>query len=111
MKGDCHICFSVSKRCRNPYESYGEICVGCGCCSSNKLRAARAQMALYMRLLEEKRRFDGWFYDDPQILELQRKNNAESIKYFEDEIAKYRKIVEELEAADGGIEQKDPGGA
>lgn len=27
-----HISRSVMKNCQNPYDSYGEICVGCNCC-------------------------------------------------------------------------------
>lgn len=26
------ICKSVMENCQNPYDSYGEICVGCNCC-------------------------------------------------------------------------------
>ncbi len=27
-----NVCKSIMKNCQNPYDSYGEICVGCNCC-------------------------------------------------------------------------------
>lgn len=27
-----NVCKSIMKKCQNPYDSYGEICVGCNCC-------------------------------------------------------------------------------
>ena len=29
---ELHISRSVMANCQNPYDSYGEICVGCNCC-------------------------------------------------------------------------------
>lgn len=93
-----HISIAVSKNCYNLYESYGEICVGCGCCSSDKQRRIKARLALNRRMLKEEQEFDRWA-DDPEIRALQEKNVAENILLFEKEIAKY-----EAELADGGAE-------
>ena len=46
-----HICFSVTKDCVNP-DSYGEICVGCQCCSKDKNIRYPAGLKLYQKLLE-----------------------------------------------------------
>lgn len=97
MSGDIHVDFACSEKCRNPFESYGMICVGCGCCSEDKLTAAKALLALHERLLDEAENFDGWFHDDPELMEIQKKNVAANIEWSEEKIAEYRKIIEELE--------------
>ena len=42
------ICKSVMDNCKNPYDSYGEICVGCNCCGrfrENNMWEARYELA------------------------------------------------------------------
>ena len=90
------ISIAVNKRCYNLYESYGEICVGCGCCSSNKQKRLEARIALHKRLIENDRTFDQWC-DDPDLRALQERNIAENIAFSEKAIAKY-----EAELMDGG---------
>ena len=83
----------VKKNCYNPFESYGEICVGCGCCSEDELTAAKARLALHRRLLEELENFNNWF-DDPEMRDIQKRNVEASIKWSKEQIAHYQMIVE-----------------
>lgn len=49
-----HICKSVMKNCKNPYDSYGEICVGCNCCGRfDESTMWEARYELAVRQLQE----------------------------------------------------------
>lgn len=97
-----HICFAVNKNCYNLYDSYGMICVGCGCCSSDKQRRYTARLELNKRMLKEQHEFNLWD-DDPEMRTLQERNIAENITFFEKEIAKYEKKLAEF--TDGGLKE------
>ena len=96
-----HIDVGVKKNCYNPFESFGEICVGCGCCSDNKLEAARARLALHERLLEDDKKFDGWATDDPALLEIQKENVAADISWNNMMIRYYKAIIAAEEQVNG----------
>ena len=90
-----HICFSVQKNCWNLRDSYGEICVGCGCCSKYKKERHKNRLEALKRWNEENDRFDGWC-DDPEIRKLQEKNTKANRKYFARMIRYYeRKVAED----------------
>ena len=88
-----HISCGVGKNCWNFYDSYGEICVGCGCCSPNPLDRAKARLAFCERRLEEEKAFDGWIEG---MKELQEKNRQSNIRYFKRRIRYYKKRIEML---------------
>ena len=88
--------YAVSNRCWNPYESYGEICVGCGCCSKDKVTRYKARYELCRRIIEDLVSFDGWF-DEPELRDLQERNIATDLKHFRRCMAYYKKRLEELE--------------
>ena len=96
-----HISFSASSKCYNLYDSYGMICVGCGCCSTNKQKRLMSRIELHKRLLKEDLEFDQWF-DEPEGRKLQEMNVANNIKFHKDYIAKY-----EAELKAGGAEDED----
>lgn len=91
-----HISVQASNRCYNLYESYGEICVGCGCCSTNKHKRLTSRIELHKRLIEHDKNFNYWA-DDPDLRAIQEKNIAENIAFSEKAIAMY-----EAELMDGG---------
>ena len=62
---EAHICYSVTKKCWNPYDSFGEICVGCGCCSDDPIKRAEARLKVSKDQLEDRRKFDMWD-EDPE---------------------------------------------
>lgn len=46
---ELHISRSVMENCQNPYDSYGEICVGCNCCGrmgEDTMWQARYELAI-----------------------------------------------------------------
>ena len=90
-----HISDQVKTECWNFYDSYGEICVHCGCCSSNPRIQAKARLKVLRRELEECENFTDWD-EDIDLRRLQESNIQSNIKYFKKEIAKYEKIRRKL---------------
>ena len=95
-----HICRSVSERCWNPYDSYGEICVGCGCCSPDPVERATARLEVSKQRLDNELHFDNWMEG---CEELQRKIRASNIRFFKRRIRYYTKRLKEL-----GVKINDP---
>lgn len=71
--------------CWNGAESYGVICVHCGCCAEDQIEQARNRLkVLKQRLNEEyktKRKF----------------NKVETIRYLSKEIEHYQKVLKEVQ--------------
>lgn len=96
------MCMSVSEDCINR-NSYGVICVLCGCCSRNsnyKDRIIRT-IKYYKECLEEQYNFNRWS-DDGYLKKIQERNVKSNILYFKRKIRMYKKILKTLKA--GGIE-------
>lgn len=89
-----HICFSVNENCYNFYESYGEICVLCGCCSKDLKKRTESRLALYKRQLDRVENFDNWF-EDPKIKAIQEKNIKIDTKIYKRRIRYYEKRLRE----------------
>ncbi len=83
------ICFSVSKKCINP-NSYGEICVGCNCCSSDKKIRYPARLQLYEQQLQQDLNFNRW---TKGLKRLQKRNIKLNITYDKRRIAIYKRLV------------------
>lgn len=86
----------VSKDCIN-MDSYGEICVGCGCCSRNpdyRKRVIRI-IRYYKESLRREKRFNDWDKDE-FWREIQEKNVASNILYDKRVIRRYKKILRTL---------------
>ena len=89
-----HTCFSVAKDCKNLYDSYGEICVGCNCCGRiDPKTKLQCQLELAKRQLEESQQFDRWDNDYPAVNAMQHENVAADIEYFK---AKIKMIEDEI---------------
>ena len=91
-----HVCYSVMKNCWNGIDSFGEICVGCGCCSDDPLKRAKARLEVSKVHLEECENFNMWD-DDPEWRKEQEKNIRSSKRYFKRRIRYYTKRLKELE--------------
>lgn len=87
--------YSVNDDCYNPYESYGEICIGCGCCSKDPKERAEARLELYQRQLDRVENFNNWF-DDPKIRAIQEKNIKIDTKIYKKRIRYYKKRLKEI---------------
>ena len=90
-----HIDYAVRKNCWNFYDSYGEICVRCGCCSADPIERAKARLEVCERRLQERLNFDDWIEGSEEI---QRKNIADDIRYLKRRIRYYKKRLKELES-------------
>lgn len=88
-----HIDFACGKNCWNIFDSYGEICIGCGCCSKDKKKRYESRIRCLERWLKEQYEFDYWIEG---CEELQRKNIKSNIKYFKRRLRYYKKQLELL---------------
>ena len=89
MKESGAICHGVSKDCINP-ASYGEICVGCGCCSKDKAIRYPARLKMYERELKKAENFNYWMKG---FKRLQRHNQKTNISYCKRRIAIYKRLI------------------
>lgn len=89
-----HIDFAVRENCWNLYDSYGQICVGCGCCSSDPTVRAESRLRVCKRMLQEQYDFDDWD-EDAGWKRIQQKNVRSNIQYFKRRVRYYEKRLKE----------------
>lgn len=82
-----YIDVACNKNCWNFLDSYGEICIGCRCCSKDKKIRYESRIRCLERWLEEKLNFDMWI---DGLEDLQRKNIKSDISYFKRKLRYYR---------------------
>ena len=87
----------VRKNCWNLYDSYGEICVHCGCCAKDKKTRYAARLETVREWLEEKQKFDRWD-DDPEVRALQERNVKIDVKHYKRLVRYYTRKLEEMRA-------------
>ena len=90
--------FQVRKNCWNLYDSYGEICVHCGCCAKDKMARYKARLRVLERWLEDQYAFDMWD-EDESLRKVQEQNVKANIRSFKRMIRYYRQRL--------GIGQKE----
>ena len=78
---DAIIDVGVKSNCWNLYDSYGQICVGCGCCSKDPVERAEARYYVALEQLEHFENFDSWS-ENMNMRKNQEKNVKSNIKYF-----------------------------
>lgn len=91
-----HIDYGCKRNCWNPFDSYGEICVGCGCCSKDKKTRYNARLELAKRMLKDKLHFELWL-DDEEWVKIQERNILCDIHYWERTIKRYERLLKEVE--------------
>ena len=84
--------YAINDKCWNMYDSYGEICVGCGCCSKDKAVRQKARYEFCKRRIEDAESFDDWF-DDDRLRAIQEKNVKSTLKYYRRLLRYYQKKV------------------
>ena len=77
-------------KCWNLYDSYGEICVGCGCCSKDPLTRTENRLRVLERQLHEEENFNDYAYEYPDMVEMQKKNHESNLLYYKKQIACYK---------------------
>lgn len=77
--------------------SFGEICIGCGCCSYNPNYRDRIihQIRYYKEMLKHEQSFD-IYGEHEQIRKMQEENIKANILYFKREIRLCKKILRTL---------------
>lgn len=84
-----HYTLSAKNNCYALIWSYGEICVGCGCCSADPKIRIPARIDYHKEGLEQCLNFDLWS-DEPEMREIQEHNIKANIAY-------HRHKLQELE--------------
>lgn len=69
----------VTDKCWNLYDSYGEICTHCGCCSKDPLTRYKARIEVLLRRIEHCETFDAWIADS-SLRAIQETNIAHDLK-------------------------------
>ena len=85
-----HIDFQRRENCWNLIDSYGEICVGCRCCSSDKRVRYESRIRCLERWLKERQEFDDWI---DGCEEIQKKNIRDDIRYYKRRLRYYRQKI------------------
>lgn len=85
----------VQDNCWNLYDSFGEICVHCGCCSKDKKTRYAARVECLERWQAENERFDE-FDDDPVLCRVQMHNKAANARHYRRQLWYYRKKLQEV---------------
>ena len=88
-----HICFQVTDRCWNLIDSYGMICVHCGCCSPDKRKRYASRIAVLERWIDGWEHFDRWD-DDPKGKAFQERNIRSNLKHFRRKLRYYKRMAE-----------------
>jgi hypothetical protein len=89
--------FATSENCYAPLWSFGEICVGCGCCdrNKNKLDMYKSRLKYHRTQLDHNANFQH-FSIIPNIRKMQEKNIKRSIEFDQKEIEKLKQIIKSL---------------
>lgn len=95
MINSIYVSSPVKRNCYNP-DSYGEICVHCGCCSRHNLIRWSARLRLHQRELDRDRNFSNW---SKGWIRVQRRNQKANIKYHNRRIARYSYLLRQHEAS------------
>lgn len=85
----------VKKDCWNLRDSYGEICVHCGCCSKDSLVRTQARIDILERHIHHFETFDEWS-DDLLVKATQKMNIDKDLRHFRRQLQYYKKRLKEL---------------
>ncbi len=83
-----HIDFAAQRNCYATAWSYGEICVGCGCCGKPTPQRDKARYLYWLAQWEENLNFNHWC-DDPKLRALQEKNRKLNYSYLKSRLNRY----------------------
>lgn len=90
------VCFSVEDNCWNFRDSYGEICVQCGCCSKDKNVRYRARIKCLENWIEEEEHFGRWS-TNKELRALQEENVKINLEHYRRQLRYYKKRLSEVE--------------
>ena len=84
---------TISNKCWNTYDSFGEICVYCGCCAKDPKQRCEARLNLSERMLK----LNEEHLNDKSFTDLERENIRIDIQYWKRRIAYYKKRKEQVD--------------
>ena len=82
----------VSERCWNTYDSYGEICVHCGCCSKDKATRHKARAEAIRGWLWQ---HENWYKPYDTWEEYRLKNRRDTIRHWKRMLRYYERAMKE----------------
>ena len=85
----------IRRNCWNLQDSFGEICVGCGCCNQIPQVRYKNRIECLERWLNDAINFDNWF-DDEATRKLQERNIKADIRSYKRQLRYYKKRLGEL---------------
>ena len=88
-----HIDAQARNECWNLYDSYGEICVHCGCCSRNKLIRYKARIEAIKGWIWQQ---ENWYKPDETWEEYQHKNRRKTMRHWKRQLRYYEKKLKEM---------------
>lgn len=86
--------YAAKKKCYCPDLSYGEICVGCGCCAERSKERDQRRFDYWVEKLEEQLNFSNWI---DGARRLQKKNGKLNLRLFYRMIGIYTRKLNDWE--------------
>ena len=86
----------VSNNCWNLNDSYGMICVRCGCCSKDKAIRYKARIKCLEEWIDDCENFNLWV-EDESLRRIQEENVKSNIKYYRQQLRYYKRKLKEVE--------------
>lgn len=86
----------VSNNCWNFNDSYGMICVRCGCCSKDKAIRYKARIKCLEAWLDERKNFNRWA-EDEYVRRIQEENIKSDYECYRGRLYYYKKKLKEVE--------------
>ena len=91
-----HVCRACRKNCWNHRDTYGEICIGCGCCSADKKERYESRIHCLEEWIKEELNFNMWD-DDPEWRKTQERNRASNLYYYRSRLYYYRRMMKKMQ--------------
>ena len=88
-----HIDIQVTERCWNLIDSYGMMCIGCGCCSKDKHKRYASRIRTLERWISDQENFELWD-DDPDGRALQERNIKANLRHFKRQLRYYKRMAD-----------------
>ena len=77
--------------CWNLYDSYGEICVHCGCCAKDKVTRYKARIEAIKGWIWQQ---ENWYKPDETWEEYQHENRRKKMRHWRQQLRYYEKKLE-----------------
>lgn len=83
----------VRNECWNLYDSYGEICVHCGCCAKDMVTRYKARIEAIKGWIWQQ---ENWYKPDETWEEYQHENRRKKMRHWRQQLRYYEKKLERM---------------